>query len=54
MSEKYGDVAYLDVQGQEYVVHGYTNESDITVTRPLESLEDYELENLAELLEEDF
>jgi len=54
MSEKYADVAYLDVQGQEYVVHGYTNDSDITVTRPLDSLEEYELENLAELLEEDF
>lgn len=54
MADTYGDMAYIEVQGQEYVVHGYTNDSDILVTRELDSLQEYELENLAELLEEDF
>jgi len=52
MSEKYGDSAYLEINGDQYIVHGYNTDTDITVTRPLKSLFEFELEEIDQYLED--
>lgn len=54
MTENYYDAAVLEVNNDTYLVHGYNTESDLTVTRPLDSLYDFELAELKYRLEEDF
>lgn len=52
MTYSYNDSALLEVNGDRYVVHGYHNDDGITVTRPVESLYDFELEEIERYLEE--
>jgi hypothetical protein len=49
---KYYDTAYKKVGEEAYVIHGY-GDRELTMVRPAESLEEFELENIKELLEED-